>query len=107
MTAKNMFIHHVYFWLNKPSSKEDLQQLVAGLEKLTKISTIRLFQIGKPADTNRDVIETTYSVSWILFFDNKDDEEGYQVDPLHLNFVKECKHLWNRVVVYDSVDISA
>jgi hypothetical protein len=105
MTAKNMFIHHVYFWLKDPSNKEDLQKLINGLEKLTAVTTIKLYHIGKPADTDRDVIETSYSVSWLLFFENKDAEESYQLDPIHLNFVEECKHLWKKVVVFDSVDI--
>ena len=105
MTAKNMFIHHVYFWLKNPSSNEDRQKLIDGLEKLSKVQTIRMFHIGKPADTNRDVIDTSYSISWMLVFDNKDDEERYQVDPIHLKFVETCKHLWQKVVVYDSVDV--
>ena|SRR5688500_3207849 len=105
MTAKNMFIHHVYFWLKNPSSEEDRQKLVEGLEKLTKVKTIKMFHIGKPADTNRDVIDTSYSISWLLVFDDKEAEESYQVDPIHLNFVETCKHLWQKVVVYDSIDV--
>ena len=66
MTAKNMFIHHVYFWLKNPSSNEDRQKLIEGLEKLSKVKTIKMFHIGKPADTNRDVIDTSYSISWML-----------------------------------------
>lgn len=105
MTAKNMFIHHVYFWLKNPSSNEDRQKLIDGLEKLIKVKTIKMFHIGKPSDTNRDVIDTSYSISWLLIFENKDAEESYQVDPIHLNFVETCKDLWQKVVVYDSVDV--
>lgn len=104
MTAKTKFIHHVYFWLKNQSSKEDKQALIEGLKKLTKVKTIKSFHIGEPADTNRDVIDRSYSISWMLIFDNKEDEESYQVDPIHLNFVDTCKHLWQKVVVYDSVD---
>jgi hypothetical protein len=104
MTAKNMFIHHVYFWLKNPSSNEDRQKLINGLEKLSKVKTIKMFHLGKPADTNRDVIDTSYSISWLLIFDDKEAQESYQSDPIHLNFVDECKDLWQKVVVYDSVD---
>jgi hypothetical protein len=104
MTAKNMFIHHVYFWLKNPESAEDRQKLIAGLEKLSKVKTIKMFHIGKPADTNRDVIDSSYSISWMLIFEDKASQDSYQVDPIHLNFVEECKHLWSKVVVYDSVD---
>lgn len=102
---KDIFIHHVYFWLHKPESKEDLTSLVKGLEALSKIDYIRFSHIGKPADTNRDVIDTSYSVSWLLFFNNKDEEERYQKDPVHLKFVEDCKHLWKKVVVYDTVKV--
>lgn len=105
MSLKNIFIHHVFFWLKNPSSETDREALIAGLEKLSKAKTITTFHIGKPADTNRDVIETSYSLSWMLIFDSKEAEENYQVDPVHLNFVDTCKHLWQKVVVYDSIDV--
>jgi hypothetical protein len=104
MTANNMFIHHVYFWLKNPSSKEDLAKLIEGLEKLSKVKTIKMFHIGKPAPTNRDVIERSYAVSWLCLFDDAAGQDSYQVDPIHLKFVEECEHLWERVIVYDSID---
>ena len=99
-----MFVHHVYFWLNNPDSPEDRVALIAGLRKLSAVSTIRQFHIGVPAATNRDVIDNSYSVSWMLHFDTPEEQESYQVDPIHLQFVKECSSLWEKVVVYDSVD---
>lgn len=104
MTAKDMFIHHVYFWLKNPTSTEDRQKLIEGLQKLSKVQTIKMFHIGKPADTNRDVIDSSYAISWMLIFENKEAQDSYQVDPIHLKFVEECKHLWSKVVVYDAVD---
>ena len=104
MKISNTFVHHVYFWLNNPGSKEDLEKLVQGLEKLSAVKTIQSFHIGKPADTNREVIETTYAASWLVLFNNPEDQESYQVDPIHLDFVKECSHLWNKVIVYDSIN---
>ncbi|MGN6492709.1 MAG: Dabb family protein [Agriterribacter sp.] len=105
MTENNTFIHHVYFWLNNPESKEDFDKLVAGLKKLSAVKTIKTFYIGKPADTNRDVIDRSYSVSWLLLFNNKADQDSYQTDPIHLKFVDECKHLWKKVIVYDTVNV--
>jgi hypothetical protein len=57
---KNMFIHHVYFWLKNPGNKEDFTKLVNGLEALSKVGTIKMCHIGKPADTNREVIDRSY-----------------------------------------------
>ena len=100
-----MFIHHVYFWLKNSSSVGDRDELIAGLRKLSKVGTIREFHIGMPAGTSRDVIDASYSVSWMLKFDTPEDQDSYQVDPIHLRFVKECSPLWSKVVVYDSIDV--
>lgn len=103
--AKNMFVHHVYFWLKNPGNKEDLAKLVAGLEKLSKVKTIEMFHIGQPAGTNREVIDSSYAVSWLLVFKDRAAQDSYQVDPIHLKFIEECSSLWSKVVVYDSIDI--
>ena len=102
MQLQNIFIHHVFFWL-KENNESNRSQLIEGLKKLSSVTTIKQFHIGVPANTTRDVVENTYGVSWMIFFENDDDQESYQVDPIHLNFVKECSHLWNKVTVFDTV----
>jgi hypothetical protein len=103
---KEIFIHHVYFWLAEPGNAQDKKSLVEGLKKLSAVKTIQRFHIGEPANTSRDVIDSSYSVSWILIFNNAADQDSYQVDPIHLRFVEECKHLWKRVQVFDTIDVS-
>ena len=102
---ENKFIHHVYFWLKNPDSAADRAKLIDGLRKLSKVKTIKTFHIGQPADTNRDVIDFSYAVSWFVLFDNGADQASYQEDPIHLQFVEECASLWNKVIVYDTVDV--
>jgi len=99
------FVHHVYFWLKNPGSAEDLQRLQEGVKSLGTIKAIKEFHIGRPAGTNRGVIDTTYSLSWLALFDTAEDEASYQTDPVHLKFVEDCASLWEKVIVYDSVDI--
>ncbi|MEO5684142.1 MAG: Dabb family protein [Chitinophagaceae bacterium] len=102
---KRLFIHHVYFWLKNHDSKEDKDKLIAGLVKLADVKSIKTVHIGEPAATNRDVIDRSYNISWCLFFENKANQDSYQTDPIHLNFIKECSDLWTKVVVYDSEDL--
>ncbi|MFI5154932.1 MAG: Dabb family protein [Chitinophagales bacterium] len=101
---RNIFIHHVFFWLKRPGNGKDYEQLVAGLRKLSQVKTIREFHIGKPANTNRNVIERSYSLSWFVVFGNAEDQDSYQTDPVHLKFVEECAHLWEKVLVHGTVD---
>jgi hypothetical protein len=103
--SNTMFVHHVYFWLKNAGSKEDQARLLKGLKSLQKIETIKMSHIGVPADTNRDVIDTSYQFSWLLMFNNRKDQDVYQNHPVHLKFVEECSHLWTKVIVYDSVDV--
>jgi hypothetical protein len=92
-----MFIHHVFFWLKNPSSKEDLAQLLSGLEKLKTVKAIRQLNIGIAASTEtRDVVDNSYHASELMFFDNVEDQKVYQDDPTK-NFVEDCSHLWEKV----------
>ncbi len=100
---KELFVHHVYFWLKNPSSEADRTKLIEGLEILSKVSEIKMAHIGTPASTNRSVIERGYAVSWLLFFENIEEEEVYQKHPVHLKFIEDYSHLWEKVIVYDSV----
>jgi Stress responsive A/B Barrel Domain len=102
-TAKELFVHHVYFFLKNPNNEADKTKLLEGLEKLSKVPTIRMVHIGSPASTNRSVIERGYSISWLCFFDNLEEQEVYQKHPIHLKFVEDYSHLWEKVIVYDSV----
>jgi len=97
-------VHHVFFWLKNPESKEDLARLLEGLRTLAKIETVRGAHFGVPASTEkRDVVDNSYSASEMLFFDDLAGQKAYQDHPIHKKFVADCSHLWERVVVYDAL----
>lgn len=98
-------IHHVFFWLKNPSSKEDLNRLIEGLKTLKDIETVRKIHIGVPASTEqRSVVDASFSASELLFFDDLAGQKTYQDHPIHVRFVENCSHLWEKVIVYDSID---
>ena len=97
-------VHHVFFWLKNPESKEDLAKLLAGLRTLAAIETVRATHFGVPASTEkRDVVDNSFSASEILFFDDTAGQKTYQDHPIHKKFVADCSHLWAKVVVYDAI----
>jgi hypothetical protein len=98
--------HHVLFWLKNPGSAEDRAQLIAGLRALAGIEVIRALHIGVPAPTEaRDVVDASYDVSELMFFDSAADQKTYQDHPLHQDFVARHSHLWGKVVVYDTLRV--
>ena len=99
-------VHHVFFWLKRPGSAEDRDQLAAGLRDLAQIPVIRGLQIGVPASTEqRDVVDASFDLSELMTFDSVADQKAYQDHPIHLAFVAKCSHLWEKVVVYDMLTI--
>lgn len=102
----NVLSHHVFFWLKNPGSKEDLAKLISGLNSLRKIETIKGLQIGVPASTEkRDVVDNSFSVSELMFFDDVEGQNIYQQHPIHQQFIKDCSHLWEKVIVYDAIEV--
>jgi len=107
MLAGNKYpiVHYVFFWLKNPGSKEDRDQLVAGVKTLSKIETVRELRVGIVADTEkRDVVDKSWAVSELMLFSDLVGQATYQNHPVHLEFIKNCSHLWEKVIVYDAVD---
>ncbi|MFV0625330.1 Dabb family protein [Sphingomonas sp. ac-8] len=104
--ARKQIVHHVFFWLKNPASQADAEKLITGLRTLRAIPQIRELRIGVPAATEqRSVVESSYQVSELMVFDSVEDQRRYQEHPIHKAFVAACEGLWDRVVVYDSVDV--
>jgi hypothetical protein len=98
-----MLVHSVFFWLKPELTDAQRAEFLRGLESLKGIAAIRQIYIGTPAATGkRPVIDDTYSYALTTIFDGLAGQDAYQVDPLHLAFVQNCKQFWNRVQIYDA-----
>jgi len=103
---KQPLIHHALFWLKNPGSTEDRDKLAEGVKTLAGIKKIKQLYVGTVAATEkRDVVDQSWAVSEIMFFDNLEDQASYQSDPIHQAFVKNYSHLWEKVVVYDAITV--
>jgi len=98
-----MFIHSVYFWLRNDLTRAQKEQFDSGLRSLTTIGHVRHGYIGVPAETNRPVIERSYSRALVLVFDDAAAHDAYQSDPVHDRFRSECGPLYSSIRIYDSV----
>ncbi|RYG32932.1 MAG: Dabb family protein [Chitinophagaceae bacterium] len=100
--TSSQVVHHVFFWLKNPGSATDRKELIEGLKTLTGIKEIKKLLIGTPASTEkREVVDNSYDVSELMYFDSVKDQDAYQVHPIHKAFVEKYSHLWAKVVVYD------
>ena len=102
MFIKDTFVHTVYFWLKNPA---DIEIFVEGVKGLAKISYLRDVHVGVPVPSDKPIVESSYHVSLLTLFNNKADQDAYQVDPIHEDFLaKYVKQYVDRVMVTDSVD---
>ena len=96
--------HHVFFWLINPDSAEDLKKVIEGVKSLGKIPQVKNLQVGVPAKTpKRDVVDNSWAVSELMYFDSVEDHGKYQTHAIHKAFVDSCSPLLEKVVVYDAV----
>jgi hypothetical protein len=105
-SSKKQLVHQVFFTLKNPESKEDMNQLITGIKTLNKIETVNKLHVGVLASTEkRDVVDTSWDISELLFFDDLAAQSIYQTHPIHLEFIEKCNHLWSKVVVYDAIEV--
>lgn len=99
-------VHHVFFWLKDPLSLTDRDQLAEGIKTLAAIPSVKYLHVGIPASTEkRDVVDSSWQVSEIMFFEDTEGQSSYQDHPLHKAFVSNYGHLWEKVIVYDAMEI--
>jgi len=97
------FIHAVYFWLKKDNPTLLDEFINEALPTLAKVPSIQSVTWGPPAGTPREVVDNSYDIAWIVNFENAEEQDKYQVDPIHLEFVEKYKSLFERVQVYDNI----
>ena len=99
------FVHVVNFWLKKGLTPDQILQFEKGASSLGTISTVNFSHLGRPAPTDRPVIDRSYDYCLVCRFNDQDGHDAYQEDPIHDRFRETCSSLWDRVLIYDSVSI--
>jgi hypothetical protein len=96
------FIHVVYFWMKEDAPDTAVDQLIADCKQyLGEIKTVDGLYVGRPAGTEREVVDNSYGVNLIIHFKNKVAHDFYQQAPLHKEFIERNQEHWDRVQVYD------
>jgi hypothetical protein len=97
-----MLSHHVLFWLKADTTTEQKDAFRKSLETLKGVETVKGLYIGTPAPIERAVVDTTYTFSLLILFDDLAGHDVYQVHPLHKAFLEEFRVFFDKVVIYDA-----
>jgi len=99
------FVHVVNFWLKQEINDSDRAAFLKGVTSLGTIKSLASFHIGRPAPTNRPVIDSSYDYCLVCTFNSEAQHDAYQIDPVHDDFRNNCARYWDKVLIYDSVSI--
>jgi hypothetical protein len=98
-----MLVHIVLFWLKNDLSKDDLAFFEKEVSSLEKISSVEHLYVGQPAGTTkRPVIDDSYDFCLTVVLKDVAAHDAYQEDSIHLEFIKKCSHMWEKVKIYDA-----
>ena len=101
-------LHIVLFWLKQPNNKAHRAEFETAIKKLIATNPQAVSNhLGIPANTEkREVIDNSFTYCYTMSFPDIEAQNAYQNDPTHELFIKEAAHLWERVLVNDSLSLS-
>ena len=103
-SKNNLIAHYVLFWLKESLSENEKKDFTQFFEELKKVPTIKSLHYGSPANTTqRDVVDNSFSYNLLVYFDNMEDLNVYETDPIHLEAIEKYSKYWTKVVVHDSI----
>ena len=98
-----MLIHSVIFWLKQGLREKERLLFKNEIQALEKIPSVDQLFLGQPAaTTKRPVIDDSYDFCLTVILKDINAHDSYQDDPMHLEFIKKCSHMWERVKIYDA-----
>jgi hypothetical protein len=97
-----MLTHHVLFWLKEGLSESQLSDFRKGLDSLVGVETVKQLYVGTPAPISRAVVDTTYTFSLVIVFDDLAGHDVYQVHPIHKAFLDSYREWFAKVIIYDA-----
>lgn len=95
--------HIVLVWLKNPGDAADRDALIAVAKAFpAQIREIEHLSVGTAVPSERDIVDDSFDVGFVMRFANEADLATYVDHPDHVNAVKEkLKPIAAKVVVYD------
>jgi hypothetical protein len=98
-----MFVHAVYFWLKPGLPAENIRTFETLAAAMAKIPGVEHLWVGKPAVTDRPIIDRSYSYALTVVFKDLAAHDAYQAHAIHDTFRDTCGGFWTQVKIYDSL----
>ena len=85
--GEKSFYHNVFFWLKDPSNINDCLLFETALQNFLDTTIYpKTSVITKPAHTNREVVDNSYTYGLLVSFETKENHDLYQTEEAHQRF---------------------
>lgn len=101
--SETLFVHSVYFWLKDDVSLESRDTFMTVLQGLEQIKSVQALELGVPANTPRKVVDNSYDVALLVYFDDVIGHDSYQSDPIHKEAIDVFEDWIEDIKIYDAV----
>ena|ERR1700722_830702 len=96
-----MFLHCVYYWMRPELTKVEKETFLEKIQELIRLPSVKQGWFGKPAETDRPVIDRTYDYALVLILENLAGHDAFQADPEHHAIRNVVGGMWSRILIYD------
>lgn len=95
--------HIVLVWLKRPGNAADRVALIDTARKFQAgIKEIQHLNAGPAVPSDREIVDDSFDVGFIMRFGSKADMDAYEKHPVHVSAVKQTLlPLARKVLVYD------
>jgi hypothetical protein len=99
-----MFLHCVYYWMRSDLSEAEKQTFLEKAQALIRLKSVKHGWFGKPAETDRPIIDRTYDYALVLVLEDAAGHDAFQADPEHHAIRNVVSGMWKKILIYDFED---
>jgi hypothetical protein len=97
--------HIVLMWQKLPGNPTHRKQLIDAGQQFAKIPGVKSVRTGRAVLSDRDIVDDSFDVAFVLSFEDKAALQNYLDHPDHLQAVTgTLQPLVDKIVVYDFIE---
>ena len=102
VSAEQLITHVVVVWVNDDVSDQQISKIIEEAQILRSINVVQDLKIGRPVESERAIVDDSFSFALSVTFKNSADMQAYSIDETHIAYVKSAlKPVLKKIVVYD------
>ena len=94
--------HLVICWLDEALKNDEIDMVLRETKQLESIPGVQEFSVGRAIQSDRDVVDDSFTFAIAMKFRNLEEMEAYLQHDIHVRYVQDIlKQRASRITVYD------